>query len=55
MDNIPAEALKAMRLALEAILDAECELAQDEVSELTSSALDRKLERARKALEEFLK
>lgn len=35
-----------LRRLLNALEDAQHELAQDEVAELTSSALDRKLERA---------
>ena len=48
-------ASKVMRFALEAIKDAQRELEQDEVAELTSAALDRKLEKAVRMLEEELR
>lgn len=49
-----AEFRAVLRFVLNAIKDAQHELSQDEVAELTSSALDRKLERAVELLEQVL-
>lgn len=51
---ITAVDLKALSTVLEAIEDAILELDSPEVAELTSIALDRKLDAARDALKEIL-
>lgn len=52
LDNKTLEAL--LRTVLSAVEDTICELSQEEVIELTSMALDRKLEESRKQLDEVL-
>jgi hypothetical protein len=53
-DSITVPVLRAdLRYILDAIKDAQRELEQDEVAELTSAALDRKLEKAVKLIEDY--
>lgn len=45
---------KAMTVALDAIVDAQFELGQEQIAELVTMALDRKLEKAAALLREAL-